>query len=259
MIKFTVLGSGSCIPYPGRGNSGYILDIDGHLVLLDGGSGALRRIADYGYDYRNIEYIFYTHLHPDHTFDFVPLLFALKNDYTIQDEYTVNVIAPTGFIDYTEALFSIYGKWIESDRLNLQIKEKGRDATIELPFATIRTGPVKHTESSIAYRIEDTDGNVLVYSGDTGYSSEFSAFARGADFLVVETAIPENESFDKHSSPGDAGRMAAEAEAKRVMFTHFYPVMEEEDILGVAEQYYHNEIILAEDGKVVTLGAANDA
>ena len=259
MIKLTVLGSGSCIPYPGRGNSGYILDIDGHLVLMDGGSGALRRVADYGYDYRNIEYILYSHLHPDHTFDFVPYLFALKNDHSIQDEYSVNVIAPEGFIDYKESLFSIYGNWIDSVRLHLRIEEKVRGATIELPFATVQTGPVEHTEASIAYRIEDSDGNVLVYSGDTGYSTAFSAFARGADFLIVETAIPEDESFEKHSSPGDAARMAAEAAAKRVMFTHFYPVMEDEDILGVAQQYYHNEIILAEDGKVVTLGADNAA
>lgn len=255
MITLTVLGSGSCIPYPGRGNSGYILDIDGHLILMDGGSGAIRRIADYGYDYRNIEYILYTHLHPDHTFDFVPLLFALKNDYTIQDDYTVNVIAPVGFMNYKEALFSIYGNWIDSERLHLHIEEKGTGDTIALPFVNIHTGPVKHTETSIAYKIEDNDGNVIVYSGDTGYSSEFSAFATGADFLIIETAIPEGETFEKHSSPGDAAKMAAEAGAKRVMFTHFYPVMEDQDILGVAQQYYHNEIILAEDGKVVTLGA----
>jgi ribonuclease BN (tRNA processing enzyme) len=259
MIKLTVLGSGSCIPYPGRGNSGYILDIDGHLVLMDGGSGALRRVADYGYDYRKIEYILYSHLHPDHTFDFVPLLFALKNDHTIPDEYTVKVIAPAGFTEYTDALFSIYGNWIDSERLDLQIEEQGRGATIQLPFATVQTGPVKHTEASIAYRIEDKKGNVLVYSGDTGYSPEFSAFAQDADFLIVETAIPEDESFEKHSSPGDAGRMAAEANAKRVMFTHFYPVMEDEDILPVARQYYHDEIILAEDGKVITIGAENAA
>ena len=68
-MKLTVLGSGCLLPVPGRGNSGYLLQTENHHILIDGGSGTLRRMADFGLNYRHIDYIVYTHLHPDHTLD----------------------------------------------------------------------------------------------------------------------------------------------------------------------------------------------
>ncbi|MDP7654183.1 MAG: MBL fold metallo-hydrolase, partial [Candidatus Marinimicrobia bacterium] len=79
-MKLTILGSGVKIPFPGRGNSGYFLQTSEHNILIDGGSGTIRRVADFGLDYRSINTIFYTHMHPDHTFDLIPLLFAWKHD-----------------------------------------------------------------------------------------------------------------------------------------------------------------------------------
>ncbi len=258
MIKLIVLGSGSCIPFPGRGNSGYLIDIDNHLLLVDGGSGALRRVADYGYDYRDIEYVFYTHLHPDHIYDFIPYLFALKNDQNIQGDYSVNVYAPVGFSGLHQSLLEVFGHWVESERLLLNITESELHEDIRLPFADVSTGPVRHSENSIAYRFKDTDGNTLVYSGDTGYSEEFATFAQFADLMIVETAIPEAEDFDKHSSPSDAAKMAAEANVKEVIFTHFYPVMEEVDVLGIAKQYFHGKMAKAFDGMRIELGNNSD-
>ena len=60
---------------PNRGNSGYLLECSESTILLDGGSGTLRRIADFGLDYSSIDIICYTHLHIDHTFDLIPFLF----------------------------------------------------------------------------------------------------------------------------------------------------------------------------------------
>ena len=83
-MKLTILGSGSLFPYPNRGNSGYLLECSESTILLDGGSGTLRRIADFGLDYSSIDIICYTHLHIDHTFDLIPFLFALKHDSKVK-------------------------------------------------------------------------------------------------------------------------------------------------------------------------------
>lgn len=258
MMNVTVLGSGSCIPVAHRGNAGYLLTVDGHPILLDGGSGALRQIARYGYDYRDIHHICYTHLHPDHTFDFVPLLFALRNDETITDTHPITVLAPVGFQDYWKKLEPIYHQWIKSDFIDLEIRELTPHETADLEFVNVATGPVHHSENSIAFRFTDLTDTHLVYSGDTGYSESFAKFATGADLLIVESAIPEASEYEKHSSPADAAQMAALAQAKVTMFTHFYPQVEHEDITGIARRFYQNRVILAEDGLTYTIKRNSD-
>lgn len=63
MLRYAVLGSGS------SGNS-YIFENEGISFLVDAGfSGKelLRRVNDFGFDYRNIRSIFLTHGHKDHS------------------------------------------------------------------------------------------------------------------------------------------------------------------------------------------------
>jgi ribonuclease BN (tRNA processing enzyme) len=50
-----------------------------------------------------------------------------------------------------------------------------------------------------------------------------------------------------HLTPTLAGRVAREAECKRLVLTHFYPPCDELDITRIVEKEYSGEIILAED------------
>ncbi|MCF7803653.1 MAG: MBL fold metallo-hydrolase [Candidatus Marinimicrobia bacterium] len=247
-MKLTILGSGTCIPAPNRGNSGYLLETGDSLILIDSGSGALRRVADYGFDYRKIRNVCYSHLHPDHTIDFVPFLFALKNDPDIKELHQLMVSAPVGFREYYAELVEVYGSWIQAEHLEVNITEHERRDIFPIDDITVETGPVVHSEESIAYRFTGNNGQTLVYSGDTGYSEEFAEFAKDADLLVIESAIPEGTDFEGHCSPSDAAKIAELAQAKKTVLTHFYPQVEQEDIPGVVQQYYSGEILLAEDG-----------
>jgi len=249
-MKLIVLGSGTCIPSPHRGNPGYLVENDGHLILMDSGSGVLRNVADYGYDYRNIHHIFYTHLHPDHTVDLVPFLFGIKNDYTINDSSTfgIDIFGPLGLQEHHQNLLNTYGHWIESDKIDMNVTECTPGEWFDLGIIQFESGPVHHTEHSIAFRLENSAGQTLVYSGDTGYSEGFIEFARDTDVLLLECAVPDSEQFDKHLSPSEAGKIATQTSAKATILTHFYPLMEEEPIIETVRQFYQGEIILAEDG-----------
>ena len=255
MIKLTVLGSGTCIPVPDRGNPGYLIETEGHSILLDCGAGVLRQLAGFGHDYRDIHHLCLSHLHPDHTIDLVPLLFALRNEYFVDSLHTVDIFAPAGFRQHLRQLREVYGHWIESDLIEVIVHEISAGGSFELPFLRMDLGPVEHAENSIAYRFEDPSGNVLVYSGDTGYSEAFAAFAKGADLLIIESAVPEGTEYDKHSSPTEAARMASRAGAKATILTHFYPQVEEAgNIKALARQHYQGELLLASDGLTYTLG-----
>jgi len=79
MIQLTILGSGTLQPTPERGCSGYLLNIEGQNILLDAGSGVLRQLSHMHIQAQDIDHIFFTHFHIDHTADLVPLLFAKRH------------------------------------------------------------------------------------------------------------------------------------------------------------------------------------
>ena len=77
-MRVVILGSGTLVPTGVRGPAGYAVLSAGRVLLVDGGSGTLRRLYEAGIDYRAIDQLFYTHVHPDHTGDLVPFLFAQR-------------------------------------------------------------------------------------------------------------------------------------------------------------------------------------
>src|SRR4051812_29479778 len=59
---------------PTRGETANVIVIDGRLTLVDCGYGALGALVRANLNYRNVNQVFLTHLHDDHTADLVSLM-----------------------------------------------------------------------------------------------------------------------------------------------------------------------------------------
>ena len=77
-ITVTILGSGTCVPSLKRSSCSVLIDINGLKLLFDSGPGTMRRLLEVGITIFDISFIFYSHLHPDHTGELVNFLFATK-------------------------------------------------------------------------------------------------------------------------------------------------------------------------------------
>jgi ribonuclease BN (tRNA processing enzyme) len=92
------------------------------------------------------------------------------------------------------------------------------------PF-TIRTAPMVHPVPAYAIRVEHGT-KALVYTGDTGPNEALVDLAHGADVLLSEAALPDNDPHnptDLHLTPADAGEHAKKAGVKRLVITHVPP------------------------------------
>ncbi len=91
----------------------------------------------------------------------------------------------------------------------------------ELPFK-ITTLPLVHADPVLGLRLE-LEGKTLAYCTDTGYCPNALKLAGGADLLITECAhLPgEHNPAWPHFNPETAGKLAAEAGAKRLLLTHF--------------------------------------
>ena len=100
-IKVTILGSGTCVPSLKRSSCSVLMDINGTKLLFDLGVGTMRRLLEAGTIISEISHLFFSHLHPDHTGEFVPFLFATKYPEPIADEHLSLSPAPEDLKTFT--------------------------------------------------------------------------------------------------------------------------------------------------------------
>jgi ribonuclease BN (tRNA processing enzyme) len=118
---------------------------------------------------------------------------------------------------------------------------------------TLELCHVPHTPESAAIALTAPEGR-LVYTGDTGPSTELEHWAKDCDLLLAECSLPEAMALDLHLTPERAGELAARAAAKRLVLTHFYPPVETSDPAALAARRYTGPVTAARDGARFTIG-----
>ena len=251
-MELIVLGSGTGVPSLRRGAPAYAVKAAGRLVMLDLGSGACRALLNHGLTFSQIDIIAITHLHPDHIGDLVGFLFATHYSLGYTREVPFSLLAAQGFKKFHQKLKGPFGHWVEAPEgmMNLWELKPGAPDEVIYEGLAIRSAPTNHIEGSLAYRLE-ADGKTLVYSGDTDVSESLVELAKDTDLLILECANPFK--LQGHLTPKEAGQMAAQAGAKRLLLTHFYPPCDEVDVAALAQQEFAGEVIRAEDGLVITI------
>lgn len=245
-MRILVLGSGTAVPDRERGSPGLAVRVEEVLLFLDLGSGSMGRAARFGISVGDVDGVFFSHLHPDHTGDLVSLLFAFRNPEWSRSK-PLWLWGPPGFARHLGALESVYQGWIEPVGYERRVAELF-DSVV--PFGTwqMKTVPVRHGPPAIACALTDSKGRKIVYSGDTEPCEELISLAAGADLLILECSFPEGRVCPGHLTPGQAGRIAARAQVKSLLLTHFYPACRGQDIAAACAKAYGGRITLARDG-----------
>ena len=222
-----MLGSGTSVPDPHRGPCGLLVEAAGRAWLVDGGSGTLQRCARAGVDPRGLAGGVYSHRHPDHCADLVPLLFAMRvGPPPRADDYPI--WAGAGFSAFFAGLTATWGKWITPGRGEVTLHELSLDGPDEadLGGVRLRTRPANHSAGALHLRFE-ADDTAVVFSGDTGPSEALADLAADADLLVCECACPDDSPVEGHLTPSQVAAIVDAARPRAVWLTHFYPAVDE--------------------------------
>ncbi len=251
-MELTVLGSGTCAVTRERSCSSYLLKCDEKRILIDIGFGAMRRMAQAGIDYREIDAIVCSHFHLDHVGDLSPFFMATRYTPGFQRQKPLIVIGPEGFKSFLSACRDLFGDWLlPTDDYPFKIVELNAEQ-YRLGECLIQALPMNHSRPTNGYRI-DHHGVSCVYSGDTGPCDELVTLANNADVALFECSFPDDQPFDFHLTPKQAGQMAQQAHVKKLLLTHFYPLMDNVDVIGAVAPVFDGEVELAEDFKVLEI------
>jgi ribonuclease BN (tRNA processing enzyme) len=185
-IRVTVLGSGTCVPSLARSSCSILLQVGETQMVFDAGPGTMRRLLEAGTDIYRIDYVFFSHFHPDHTAELVPFLFANKYPDPLRRRRPLTLVGGPGLRQFVAGLEGVYGHWIQlaPDRIDLVEMDGSRALGMAGAGLTVTAAPVVHNPESVAFRIETASGCAVVYSGDTDYSERL--VASGATGWIVD-------------------------------------------------------------------------
>jgi ribonuclease BN (tRNA processing enzyme) len=241
-IAVQVLGSGGPEGQHGRASAGYLVWLDGQArILIDLGGGSFARFGASGARFADLDLIALTHLHADHATDLPALL---KSGYFSPRTRALPIAGPTGgghypdLEGYLQGLFGpsggafryLAGYLDGSDGL-VALERRTLDASSRKPLPVLGTdsyqvsamgvthGPVP----ALAYRVDIGERRV-VFSGDlNGDDPAFIDFARDADVLIMDHAIPEDAgavAARLHPLPTEIAAIARAAGVDHLVLSH---------------------------------------
>lgn len=247
-MKLTTIGTGTAAPHPSRVASAHLVEAGTVRLLLDCGSGAVHRMANLGVDWSGITHVALTHFHADHIADLPLLIMGWRWGQLPPRSEPVTIYGPAGTGALMERMAAVYGAWMLAPGFPLTIRDLEPDEVVKLPGELLlQPCAVPHTDESVAYSISEGTRR-LVYTGDTGVSESLGVWAQGCDLLLAECSLPDSMAIREHLTPRQAGALAAQAKASRLVLTHFYPPVEAVDIAAEVAEFYDGPMVCATDG-----------
>jgi len=246
-MRLTTLGTGTASPST-RVNAGHLVEAGAVTLLMDCGSGVVHRMGELGANWLGLTHLAFTHFHPDHTLDLTTLMFAWAYGTLPPRSAPLTILGPIGTAQLIEQFASIYGDKVKDPGFPVTVRELAPSERADLgDGVTIEAHKVPHTAESVAYSVERGSAR-LVFTGDTAFDTAVAEWARGCDVLLAECSLPELLAVPTHLTPAQVGVMAEVAEPGRLVLTHFYPPVLDEDIAEIIALRYSGEVVIAFDG-----------
>jgi ribonuclease BN (tRNA processing enzyme) len=246
-MQITFLGTGTGLPNQQRAPSGLLVRVQDTPLLFDSGSGTLGRLLSVGVEPPELDYLYYTHTHTDHTADLVPLLQAMDLDRRTRD---LHLTAPSALWDFLDGLLAVQ-PWARPKAFQLLRHPAETDPYCGSNWK-VTAARTHHVPHSFGYRLE-ADGKVLAYSGDAAFCQDLIGLSYEADVLILECSYPDQLAHSDHLTPSQAAHIAAQANARHLVLTHFYPVCNEPEIEAQASKGFPGSLTLAQDGLALTI------
>lgn len=218
--------------------------------MIDCGPASTYKMYRMGIACTSINNLFFTHLHSDHVSDYLCFLMT-RFDQCIGIEPNLRVYGPSPIAEMTDAIWSpdrgvfwydvvartnhpmsvhaFHLRGGEGQRPGpiVEVAEFSDGKVADGDGWTCYAREVKHAQPYLGcygFRFE-TDEGVVAFSGDTAPTESVVELARDADLFVMEAVHREEKiqtfpSVVSESGTLSAGRMAAEAGAKRLVINH---------------------------------------
>ena len=222
-MKLTVLGNSGPYPSAERPCSGYVVELNYKLIILDLGSGTLMNFQK-SYNIEDISFVILSHLHFDHMSDILVLRYALQ-----VKKMKIDLYLPKQPKNISSVLACDEFNLIFINQ-NTSIKRDG----FVISF-TMSTNPV------VTYAIKVN--NIFVYSAFLSLPDVLFNFMQGVDTLLIDSAFLTIQKGNKklfHLSASECAMLASRHRIKNLLLTHLPPDAKQAVYIDEAKPFFDN-------------------
>jgi ribonuclease BN (tRNA processing enzyme) len=271
VTQIVLLGTGTPNADPDRCGPAVAILVDGIPYLIDCGPGIVRRAAAAykagicGLAVENLNRLFLTHLHSDHTAGYPDLILT---PWVLGRSEPLEVYGPEGTLSMTEHILAAYAQDIRVRRDGL---EPSNDRGYRVKAHEIQEGacyqdanirveaiPVSHGAwPSFGFRFATPD-KTIVLSGDTCPVDSLEEPSTGCDVLIHEVYAAErfktrpkvwqDYHASMHTSAYELGKFAARVQPGLLILYHqlFWGASDDE-LLAEIRQHYDGIVVSGSD------------
>ncbi len=268
-MRVTLLGTGCPVADVHRYGPATLVEAGSETWLVDCGSGVTQRLLAHGTNGARITGLLLTHLHSDHTVDFIQLLISgWHQGRTVP----LKVYGPQRTRAFLHALLKAWEPEFQQrlahelrppEGLQVEITEIDGTWCLETAQVRITNTEVRHQPipQAFGFRFDTQDASAVI-SGDTAYCPELVALAQDCDLLVHEAfvhwqyeivrqqATPQQRANIRsyHTTTEEVGQVAKQARAKHLALTHFVPIVfDRQRVVRDVRTHYDGGLSIGED------------
>jgi ribonuclease Z len=264
VIELTFLGTGSAFSAGRRSNLALLVEAASFRLLVEVGPTIVQQLARADIKSREIERLFVSHAHGDHSLGFP--IFALNR---LPAPPPLHIYAGASTAAALQGLLALAYAGFDDEALNLhwhELSEQGPDELELVAGIAMRTVVVPHPDDvpTLAARWDLADGPSVAFVTDTVPNTATVDLARGCDLLIHESNfsvvlqpdVDISEYF--HSTAQQAGEMARQAGCPRLALVHLgSEIGEFPDVLAdEARAGTDLDVLVPEDGERMRVGRA---
>ena len=249
-MRLDVLGCAGTYPVADLPTSAYLISAGDTKILCDAGFGSIAELTR-RIDLDELDAVVLSHRHPDHCTDLLALHHALA--YGPYDRRNLPVFCAPGvglrIADFLGAgeghvFFDVF-----------DFHEVGETNHVVVGSIDLRFAVTAHPVPTIATRFEAA-GRSLTYSADTGPGGGFPELAARSNVILCEATIEgarDDHHFVHHLTAAEAGAIAREAGAEKLILTHLPPNLNRQRSLSDAKAAFGGDTAVASPGDVYVI------
>jgi phosphoribosyl 1,2-cyclic phosphodiesterase len=198
-----------------RATGGWILEMDGEMIHVDPGPGALIKANEYGVDLKKLTGVLVSHCHPDHYTDAEFVVIAMTNYAKMKKGF---ILGSKRVMEGGNGFNPIFTEYIQ-ENVKMHKTMKSGDS-VKAGRINITATPTNHGE---------LEGIGVVFEGSKkiGYASDGEYFSgqedhfQNCDCLVLNCLRPRKETWPEHMNTEQAKQLIEKTKPKLVVIQHF--------------------------------------
>lgn len=256
--KVTILGSGTFFVNEQRSAPAYLLEVDNKKILIDCGPGTLMRLSQLNIKPHDIDLVFITHFHADHTSD----LFSFFMNLYLEDKFSEGnslsfpeILGPKNIYNFMIKMSKNFQipvlKGWEKIKI-IEAKKYQKIGNIEVESFKVKHIAVGITAKANAYRFT-VKNKIITFSGDSIKCLGIKNACKNADLFICDTSQSKGKGNPSHMDTIDIGDIAQKSKVKKVVLSHLYSQTDNIDLVKEVKEKFSGKVIRGKDFMVFFL------